>query len=696
MSIHSNQTPRTITESSRNESNSVGHSHAIEKASVKQAGIVKLVDNLDSKSKTEALTANQGRELAERLSLLAQSSGSKEINHRLESALSYLATRYTAAYATYETAKDNLCKHPENSLIYVVNDPTKGNNGLWTVVGGKLVKAPWDTLSSALTSEPFEVLQSIFQGAAGEKIRYESKTYDTLATFTQTLAEGKTYIQDVLIDLARSNNFTASYLLTESGKFQEEVNQFRVSLRYFGAIEGGDNTAAFKAAFAAYPNKINLKVDVSGTITDTLYTPVDAVIDFSGTKYEFNADKDYAIINNNIGGSLHVIQPNITDVMNFTSRTKLHRAITGNRLRVLTLTKPNLTGFSTNIQALLCDFFYADVITLNETLGTLAQYGYGVNTSAKFTFIDSIFSTNASNEYGRHALYINGKPEHFYLNKLVVDGCYHNPVNVSTDQTDDLSGSVTINAIDIKNANKNPFTTRTSPVHFTAQGAGTYGNANIVVNIGQIIVDNCSGGAVSFGQGGYKNSTIGRIIQKNPVSSALTGSCIVSTRFVNNLKVKEIQADSLEANTNSYAVEFRDSTDCSVDSSTIEGSVGKAVFRLQDSSGINFGHIDADIPDVENTNSTYKLYDKVSDRFVLRSSATPDVKGIKNIYYTSANSITGFTNGFDGQEVLIFAEVDGVILKNSLALVNKSNADKTLALKETAKYIKRGSRWVEI
>lgn len=148
MSIHLNQSPRSITESSRNESTSVGHTHAIEKASVKQAGIVKLVDNLDSKSKTEALTANQGRELAERLSLLAQSNGTKEINSRLESALSYLATRYTAAYATYETAKGNLCKHPENSLIYVVNDPTKGNNGLWTVVGGKLVKAPWDILSN--------------------------------------------------------------------------------------------------------------------------------------------------------------------------------------------------------------------------------------------------------------------------------------------------------------------------------------------------------------------------------------------------------------------------------------------------------------------------------------------------------------------------------------------------------------------
>ena len=59
MSIQLNQIPRSITESSQNESTSVGHTHAIDKASVTQAGIVKLVDNLDSKSKTEALTANQ-------------------------------------------------------------------------------------------------------------------------------------------------------------------------------------------------------------------------------------------------------------------------------------------------------------------------------------------------------------------------------------------------------------------------------------------------------------------------------------------------------------------------------------------------------------------------------------------------------------------------------------------------------------
>lgn len=271
MSIHLNQIPRTVTESSRNESTSVGHTHAIDKASVTQAGIVKLADNLVSESKTEALTANQGRELAERLSLLAQSNGSKEINERLESALAYLATRYTAAYATYQAARDNLCKHPENSLIYVVNDPRVGNNGLWTIVGGKLIKAPWDVLSSTLTAEPFEIFQYILQGDAGEHIEYNGKTYYTLATFTQNLADGETYIQDVLIDLIQSNAVTASYVLTESGKSQEEINDLtgapyrvRVSGYSIGervVLENGNiaqNTVA--------GNTVNPNVDMTGWV----------------------------------------------------------------------------------------------------------------------------------------------------------------------------------------------------------------------------------------------------------------------------------------------------------------------------------------------------------------------------------------------------------------------------------------------
>ena len=229
--------PRTLTEDSKNEIIPSGHSHEVEKASTSRAGIVKLNDTLVSLSKVEALTANQGRELAERIEEVLSASEVGAINKTLDAALAILATRYTSAYATHQAARNNVARHPENALIYIVNDPQMSFNGLWTVVGGNLVKAPWDVLSSALTSEPFEVLQAIFQGAAGEKIVYEGKTYDTLATFTQTLAEGKAYIQTVLADLAQSNNFTASYLLTASGKFQQEIND-SIGAKWYNKLNG--------------------------------------------------------------------------------------------------------------------------------------------------------------------------------------------------------------------------------------------------------------------------------------------------------------------------------------------------------------------------------------------------------------------------------------------------------------------------
>ena len=293
--------PRTLSEDSQNEIIPSGHSHEVEKASTSRAGIVKLNDTLVSLSKVEALTANQGRELAERIEEVLSASEVGAINKTLDAALAVLATRYTSAYATYQAARDNVARHPENALIYIVNDPQMSFNGLWTVVGGSLVKAPWDVLSSTITSEPFEVLQAIFQGAAGVQIEYEGKTYDTLATLTQVLEEGRTYIQDVLIDLARSNNFTASYLLTESGKFQQEIND-SIGAKWYSKSNGYalndrvmlENGDIVKSTVAVNTNDPN--VDMTGWVKDN---SASQVFDKSGRTVQDKLDddlqlKDYA------------------------------------------------------------------------------------------------------------------------------------------------------------------------------------------------------------------------------------------------------------------------------------------------------------------------------------------------------------------------------------------------------------------
>ena len=312
--------PRTLSEDSQNEIIPSGHSHEVEKASTSRAGIVKLNDTLVSLSKVEALTANQGRELAERIEEVLSASEVGAINKTLDAALAVLATRYTSAYATYQAARDNVARHPENALIYVVNDPQMSFNGLWTVVGGNLVKAPWDALSSALTSEPFEVLQAIFQGAAGEKIEYEGKTYDTLATFTQTLAEGKAYIQDVLIDLAQSNNFTASYLLTESGKFQQEIND-SIGAKWYSKPNGyalNDRVmlADGDTVKSTIQNNMNdPNVDMTGWINIGNLIIVNTVTEMIGKKFK-NGDVVKTLGYNNVfdgGGALYVISSTVTD-----------------------------------------------------------------------------------------------------------------------------------------------------------------------------------------------------------------------------------------------------------------------------------------------------------------------------------------------------------------------------------------------
>ena len=92
--------PQTITENSQNAITSVGHSHEITKASQSTAGIVKVIDNTESNDPLEALSANQGRILAEALQAVIHYNKDETINQSLDAALGYLSNRLTASYST--------------------------------------------------------------------------------------------------------------------------------------------------------------------------------------------------------------------------------------------------------------------------------------------------------------------------------------------------------------------------------------------------------------------------------------------------------------------------------------------------------------------------------------------------------------------------------------------------------------------
>lgn len=171
--------PQTISKDSRNTANYRGHTHEIERATTEQAGIVKLNNTLTSEAVHEALTAAKGKELADRIQELTQESQNEEINRRLEAALGYLSTRYNAAYPTYARALSRVSVLPNNALVYVVNDPDETKNGLYYVDALSLIKAPFDALSTAFTTDAMRVFQSIMTEAP-----YTELTYNGVGTYS--------------------------------------------------------------------------------------------------------------------------------------------------------------------------------------------------------------------------------------------------------------------------------------------------------------------------------------------------------------------------------------------------------------------------------------------------------------------------------------------------------------------------------
>lgn len=233
--------PRTLDENSTNELALTGHTHELRKASTTEAGIVKLEDSLTSTDSQKALTAKQGKVLAEAIAAITALNKNQEINKELDKALSYLASKYNASYSTLAVAEAYLYQHGDGSLIYVVNDPDITKTGLYFVEAGVLVKAPYDALSSSLTSVAFAALQKIMQGDAGEMVMYEGASFYTAATLNTKIAQTEQAIANIedmaqlaikelqdAIDIAAAagagaNGWTAS-LVVDGDETQHQIN----------------------------------------------------------------------------------------------------------------------------------------------------------------------------------------------------------------------------------------------------------------------------------------------------------------------------------------------------------------------------------------------------------------------------------------------------------------------------------------
>jgi hypothetical protein len=476
----------------------------------------------------------------------------------------------------------------------------------------------------------------------------------------------------------------------------EDGTGFKMS--QFGALESSDHTVIFNHVLPI-ANGSRLTADVTGGIISGQITcPNIITIDFTGAPYTLVGDEDFYLYAN-ATDQLHLIRPYFIDTTEFAGRTKYHRAIRAEYVRLVTLVRPVIDGASTGIHTLFCGTVIADHVELLNIKGTLAQYGYGFNTSADATFIGSInFDNNASTGHGRHALYINGSAKRTYLGSMRVSGCVYNPVNTAID--DNITGTIQIGYLDFVNCNTSPLSNRVGCVHLTGQGAGTVGPANVVCRIEEIKSVGSAGGLFTIGQDGYYGSRVGRLISRSPISSATNGMAMFHTRFASNVTIDEIDVDALpDAGGISYVAEIRDSSKVTIKKIRVGGAVGTAAVNIFNSTEALIGDIySGTIPaTVENGTNTWSRI-CTDNAFYLIGGGTPATGGKRNLYTTATGlSITFLTGAADGDIVNIVSMGGSTtIVKNDALIITKSGASVVLGVKGSIQLLKRGSVWIEI
>lgn len=249
-------TPSSITATSTNSVSATSHSHAIDKASTTTAGIVKLNNTLTSTATNEALTALQGKTLAEQVA--AAVSGSLNLKGQLvtqnlddlHSDVNYGVWQNNAnvnatAERNYPTLKAGallvLPSAYKGQQIYFPFDDkgihirdTRSNAA--TPAWGDWYKlaAPENVLTSTSTTSPLSA-------AMGKKLNDEKLGNSG----TQTLAG--------VLNINMPNQWAAMHFQTKSGYWRFETNPAGDSasngMRFNYVFTGADNTEKSRIAF---------------------------------------------------------------------------------------------------------------------------------------------------------------------------------------------------------------------------------------------------------------------------------------------------------------------------------------------------------------------------------------------------------------------------------------------------------------
>lgn len=256
-------------------------------------------------------------------------------------------------------------------------------------------------------------------------------------------------------------------------------------------------------------------------------------------------------------------------------------------------------NFGTALHGLHCNYFHVNNVDIIDAYDNVAQYGYGVNTSSHHNFISNVSGINASDNNGRHLIYLNGDDMvSAEINKIFCKNWNHHPIEINV--TNANGCDVTISDVIFDNVNIDPVGTdkKTGSIH----GSDT-NLANIYVN--NVALKNHT--SAVFDSLGYVKGSISNVTVQF-ATSILVNITDIFVRHSTGFKITNISAYN-------------------------RNSTSLALVGCRDSSDVIFDGI-YDMTPAETINYLFNIQDSTADIGCYKTSASNVVRS------TGTNTIT--------------------------------------------------------
>lgn len=419
-------------------------------------------------------------------------------------------------------------------------------------------------------------------------------------------------------DIGTTDANSVTYLPAGTGAVQTTVQtklRESVSVKDFGAVGDGvtDDTAAIQAAFDAANNKTLYLPDGNYLVTSQVNLSANVMV-FGAGRFTFTGDQDYWL--KATSATSIVFYSLIAEVtLAFGSRTNLNRVLFVSDAEYVEIKSAKITGASTAIDIFNGDALVCGDLRLFNVLGTAAQYGYGVNSSAKRTQIQNIYIKNDDATNGRHGIYINGDQwEFFSVDNIWADNFNKNPIQITNTGTGNNCFAFVGNAV-FQSCNYSPTASTTGCIH-VADGGST---ATIKLHVHSLRVEDIKGPAFGSLYAGLDNLYIGRVYAENLPQANSANTNLIHSRYGDDRVIDKVYVNALNTDWNS-ALYIRDANDFTINDIYVGGSAGSEAITVRDSS-VTIGHVSVDsITDITQTGATIR-YKELQQKFEYGGSA---------------------------------------------------------------------------